>query len=145
MSSINIFDELFNNSSDDLSVFEKYQIIEKYINNINDKNHIGFSVLHVACVIIDEDSFNIVKLLLSKGADVNAKDSQGYTPLHNMLVNYEYLIETNSKVYIDLIHLLLRYNSDVNTVSKDVNNNNLLNSFKLFIIFIYVLNIVFLF
>ena len=57
----NIFDELFINYLYSPE-YIKCQIIDKYINNINDKNNIGRSVLHEACSRIHQNNIEIVKL-----------------------------------------------------------------------------------
>jgi ankyrin repeat protein len=49
--------------------------------NVNDKDNNGnWTPLHVACQ--DDRSAENMRLLVSKGADVNAKDKDGWAPLH---------------------------------------------------------------
>jgi len=49
--------------------------------DVNSRNEIGQTLLHIA---LDEE---IIKLLISKGADVNARDDQGMTPIFNKEIN----------------------------------------------------------
>lgn len=55
--------------------------IEALINNgvdINMTNNLGQTALHYA---LNLDSIDVPKFLISKGADLNAKDKKGITPL----------------------------------------------------------------
>ncbi len=45
---------------------------------VNQKNFGGATALHLAC---RENNFDIVKILVDAGADVNASDNEGWTPL----------------------------------------------------------------
>ena len=49
--------------------------------DINARNETGHTLLHIA---LDKES---IKLLISKGADVNARDAQGMTPIFNKEIN----------------------------------------------------------
>lgn len=46
------------------------------------KDAIGETPLHRAAVCRDKDATAILRLLIDQGADVNAKDNNGTTPLH---------------------------------------------------------------
>ena len=58
------------------------------------------------------DSYDAVKLLLDKGADVNASDSQGYPPLINACLN------NNTQI----VQLLLARGADVNASASPIIN-----------------------
>ncbi|BAA89653.1 gp28 [Wolbachia phage WO] len=48
--------------------------------NINKRNEEGETILHQA---VEISNYKTVKLLIKKGAEVNARDKNGYTPLHS--------------------------------------------------------------
>lgn len=51
--------------------------------NIDAKNQVGQTAVHLACLIDDKDnSEQILEKLISSGANVNCRDKSGYTPLH---------------------------------------------------------------
>ena len=50
--------------------------------------------------------YNMMKVLLEKGANPNQSDDDGYTPL---------MIAAQPEPYIDMIELLIEYNADWNT------------------------------
>ncbi|KAF4438044.1 hypothetical protein FACUT_5207 [Fusarium acutatum] len=46
----------------------------------------GLTAMHVACVSVEEDSTEIVDVLLKSGADPNLKaDATGFTPIHHLI------------------------------------------------------------
>ncbi|ARF02781.1 SWPV1-207 [Shearwaterpox virus] len=71
--------------------------------NIDLINDLGSTALHVA---IEHRSYSITKLLLKKGADPNAEDQYGRTPI--------YMACTNNK----LVSILLRYGARVIVIDK---------------------------
>ena len=75
------------------------------------------TILHVACSSGSGDininlSYDVVEILLAAGADVNARDRDGNTPLHLLVFSQK------NDVHIELCQLLLGYNADV-----DIANN----------------------
>ncbi|KAK7318336.1 hypothetical protein RJT34_03035 [Clitoria ternatea] len=66
-------------SGDSLNLNISSQSENQLIEDIQD----GSSVLHLACLISDID---MVELLLQHGADINACDSRGRTPLHSCII-----------------------------------------------------------
>lgn len=49
---------------------------------IDDPDPCGFSPLHLACLLDNDNKTIEALLLLGKGANINAQDRDGYTPLH---------------------------------------------------------------
>lgn len=66
------FDSLYRNNIQNLK-----KILDKGSVDVNSQNDTGHTALHIA---MDEA---IIQLLISKGADVNARDAQGITPIFN--------------------------------------------------------------
>lgn len=87
------------------------------------------------------DNLDILKMLISKGADVNAKANDGWTPVHSATHEVqneflEYLLKHGADVdakdehgktalhiaaennYIDFVELLLKYGADINSTDK---------------------------
>jgi ankyrin repeat protein len=59
--------------------------------------------------ITNQDRLNIINRLIEKGADVNAKDSFGNTPLHSAIIDVE----------LDVVKILIKADAGVNTQNKD--------------------------
>lgn len=76
------------------------------VNSIEDKNE--NNLLHLA--IVSHDA-SLVKLLISKGIDINKKNILGYTPLH-----YAFVFE-----YYCIAKILLDNNADINIKDKKEN------------------------
>jgi len=49
----------------------------------------------------------IVKILIEKGADVNAKNNEFWTPLHNLIHNYDH------ESLIEIVLLLIENGADI--------------------------------
>ena len=77
------------------------QLVESLV-NVNEKNAMGRSALH--CVPGMDEYQDIIKLLISKGADVNIQDEQGSTPIFNASE--------------DKVKLLIAAGADVNIKNK---------------------------
>ncbi len=54
-------------------------VLTKHPEWINQKDEFGNTAMHIA---VDKNRMDIVKYLISKGADVNARDKDGRTPLY---------------------------------------------------------------
>jgi len=76
---------------------------------ISSINSGGATLLHEACR--NKRSADVVKLLLSRGSEVNAKDNNGYTPLHIAALNGCY----------DIIKILIESGADKNAKDNDGN------------------------
>ncbi|XP_011505281.1 PREDICTED: ankyrin-1-like [Ceratosolen solmsi marchali] len=85
-------------------------ILLKYKANVNIYDFNSITVLHYIVDINkffgDDKKTEVVKVLLNKGADVNARTKTGLTPLHIAL----------KKGFIDLVEIFLKYNIDPNIV-----------------------------
>ena len=70
---------------------------------ITAKNQDGKTLLHYAA----KASFKIVKYLITRGANINAQDNSGNTPLHHALDEGVMMIPS-------IIHCLIEFGADVN-------------------------------
>ena len=63
--------------------FRHFEVLKYIVDNLENKNPIsdddGFSLLHMAAI---NGQLDTVKYIISKGVDINPKDSCGHTPLH---------------------------------------------------------------
>lgn len=82
-------------------------IIDIDSKNINNTTESGFNMLTLS--LSNED---VIKLLLSKGADPNIKTIHGNTVLH-------FLISSSNPNRYDILKLLLNHKADINIVSND--------------------------
>jgi len=86
--------------------------IRKYPEAINIKDsEDGITLLHYAVMNnrnVNKGNIDVVKLLISQRADVNAKDNKGITPLHLAVI----------KCNIDVAKLLISKGADVNATDK---------------------------
>ncbi len=85
-----------------------YLLENDLVNNINDKDETGRSALHVAA----SNNYEKVDKLIEKGADVDAKDDLGNTPLINAAKEYRFGMP-------DVVRSLLNHNADLE--AKDQN------------------------
>ncbi len=77
-------------------------IDDELVNEINNNDSFGFSLLHYCCMY---NFSNLVPMLLSKGSDINHKSACGSTPLHfaaahNNIQIVQLLVEMGAKVHI---------------------------------------------
>ena len=79
--------------------------------DINAKLSSTKTLLHIA---VQENNIEIVKFLLKHGANPNAKDANGNTPLHEVMSEF-FLYEQSSKI---IVKLLLEYGADINIKNK---------------------------
>lgn len=61
---------------------------------------------------------DVVELLLAKGADVNAKDVHGYTPLYWAVIGLQSQKAAAAKAHLEIMELLLANGADVNARDK---------------------------
>jgi ankyrin repeat protein len=83
-------------------LFETYTFLIKYNANLNEKDMFGDTVLHTAAMLNSDSS--VVELLVSNGADVNARNKEGVTPLEIALKNgdistIKYLAENGANIH----------------------------------------------
>jgi ankyrin repeat protein len=85
--------------------------------NVNSKNRYStfYPIFDVLTSMVKKDSFQIVKLLIDKGVDIDAVDSFGNTALH-------YAVE---KENLDLIELIIKSGCDVNKTLRHDNDTPL--------------------
>jgi len=73
----------------------------KYLSEINAKNSIGWTALHIACRnSAKSSSIEMVEFLLKHGADPNARTNLGWTPLHMASKNSN---DTSSLATVELL------------------------------------------
>jgi ankyrin repeat protein len=102
-------------SIDDTEELE--QILNQEPSLINLKDSLQNTPLHFAVSMYTEDGLKSVKLLLSRGADLNAKNKDESTPLHLVLVD-DREIGLNSYT-IEITKLLISHKADLNARDKD--------------------------
>jgi hypothetical protein len=109
-----IFGAANNGTVDDV----KYFIEEKGVNVNTRKNensiHNGETALHVAAYY---GKVEIVKYLISKGANVNARSDVGVTPLHNAATDTGHAEHDTGK--LDVAKILISEGADVNAKFSD--------------------------
>ena len=78
-------------------------ILEAQPELISEKDKYEFSILHGAVM---SESEELIKFLIKNGADVNAKNDEGITPLHIVL-------------YPEIAQILIAHGAVINAVSKN--------------------------
>lgn len=103
-------------------------ILNRDLSGINDVNNNGSTPLHLA---IQGNKPSTVKLLLNKGANINAKDKDGKTPLDLAVQEgYTDIIQIIEQVQSDLDKELLTavQNGDLNKVKSLISRNASVNT-----------------
>jgi ankyrin repeat protein len=97
----NCYCEDLDHASENLHI----ECIRRYLANgaIIEPNHYGLTPLHAVAESDHIDSSDCIRLLLDHGADVNARDQQGWTPLY-MALRFG---------HINSIKILLDYGADI--------------------------------
>lgn len=89
---------------------------EQSISTVGEKQAKPVCTLHEATAKGDIEQ---IKSLLSKGADVNAKDDRGMTPLHIAAKGFREDGDGESKDYPALVQLLIAHGANVNVEDWD--------------------------
>ncbi|EAY18987.1 hypothetical protein TVAG_246650 [Trichomonas vaginalis G3] len=91
----------------------------QYVTDIDYADEKGVTALIYSCFHYSTD---VAEFLISRGANINKKDSTGHTPIHFAIISYwddhDDLSLYNSKVK-DLVELLLSNGANVNAKDKD--------------------------
>lgn len=92
---------------------EVIKILLDYNVNTNASDYKKNTILHLLAndTSMDDDIITIFELLLSKGANINAKNVNGLTPLH--------IAVRNRSLKIDFIKLLLKHKVNIDSVDED--------------------------
>lgn len=94
-------------------------LIRFFLDNGTDVNTCtrGWTPLLLTCAFHDNDDQvkDIIKLLIEKGADVNAKNESGLYPLHFLCSTYYKNIDD----LVDVINLLIEKGADINAVNNE--------------------------
>jgi ankyrin repeat protein len=100
---------------DDITVLH-YLLNQKDV-NVNIKNQLGHTLLHMACNNMKKSPIEIFKLLIeAHGADVNLQDNNKNTPIHLALMNFQ----THDSI-IGLSYLLSHNDLDIDMRGRDGN------------------------
>jgi uncharacterized protein with HEPN domain len=91
-----VFIDIRNSSAADIRHF-----IENNFSDANYSSDTGYTLLH--CATQSAGNAEVIKVLISMGADVNAKTKENITPLHNAAVCG----------YLDAINVLLSHNANI--------------------------------
>lgn len=83
-----------------VNTFFSFKAIVESISFLDDITTDGYTALHLACIF---GRIMRAKLLIDRGANVNAKTNSGFTPLHIAIQNcldivVKHLIEANADV-----------------------------------------------
>lgn len=99
------------------------QLIERLnqLQDVNIADDMGVTYLHVAAI---NHEVNIIKVLLSKGADPNCVDKRGMTPL-------EHAIGRLYKENAEILREFLKYGADLNMMMGDVTIKERIYEFEL--------------
>ena len=79
--------------------------------NVNAQLYEGASALSMACTVLNED---VVRTLILRGANVNLKDSEGYTPLHEIARYGDGAHKEQQEIVSAITNLLIENGANVN-------------------------------
>jgi ankyrin repeat protein len=86
------------------------ELLISYHANVNARDGLGYTPLHMAMMFIDSQSTDIVALLLDHGAEVNARAKNGDTPLR--LLRFKKMNRTRAQPlqqFLNIEQLLLQH------------------------------------
>lgn len=103
----------------DTLISQDYNKLLEELDDVNNYIDDHCTLLHLECGFADIDA---VKFLLSlSNIDVNKKDKNGYTPLHQALMNNHDYDKDDSKK-LEIVRLLLEAGADPNILDNDYMN-----------------------
>ena len=91
-------------------IVETYQLLIDYRTDLSQKDMFGDTVLHTAAMM--NLTSDVISILVSHGADIDARNKEGVTPL-------EIAVQKNN---IELVHLLTQNGANIHT--QDTNGNS---------------------
>ncbi|MFN7039073.1 MAG: hypothetical protein ACK4OM_05880 [Alphaproteobacteria bacterium] len=115
-----------NMGPEEINLFQKWELLKNWKQN----EYLSNSSITAIYIAMYNDNTEMADLLIEKGADVNAKDCEGSTSIHNLvdfikrsLVNGDFKIKTSTRNFLK--SLKAKYNVNLNV--RDKENHTLLH------------------
>jgi len=94
-----------------------YYLFSQKSVNVDIKGEYGYTLLHYLCRKISSLPFDIFKLLIEMGCDLNARDDHNSTPIQFALELFQ-PVDTDDHTSAALTYLLTQHNVNVNTANQ---------------------------